>query len=137
MAFFILMIKLMSSDIFFPFLYHSKLLNHCWVTTSGVCWVKSERLKNETNHLRLVGYSFNKQGNFLLRLALDSDKISRSFHLPTRIMKVHGRALTRFSNVFSPSSLNTTLLSEGCILEMAASMKIVGQTYTAKRTREM
>lgn len=96
MAFSILTIKFMSSDSI------SKATNSCWVAISGVSWVKSERLKNEANHFRLVGDSFNKQGNFHLRLVLDCCKMSRYLHLPTRIMKVYRRALTGLRHVFSP-----------------------------------
>ena len=39
-----------------------------------------ERLKKESEHSRLVGGSFNKQGNFLTRLILGGCELSRSPH---------------------------------------------------------
>ena len=41
----------------------------------------------------------------------------QSPHPTARILKVYTEALTGFSHVFSPDGLNTTLLSQSCILE--------------------
>ena len=73
-----------------------------------------ERLKKEVGY-RLVGGSFNKQGNLYMRLG--SHKTSRSLDLPTKILKVYTEALMGFSHVFSPDGLNNTLLSHGSVLE--------------------
>ena len=47
-----------------------------------------------------------------IRLVLGSFKMSRSLHPPTRILKVY-IDLTGFSHMFSPDSLNHTLVSYG------------------------
>ena len=47
-----------------------------------------------------------------VRLVLGSFKMSRSLHPPTRILKVY-IDLTGFSHMFSPDSLNHTLVSYG------------------------
>lgn len=67
-----------------------------------------ERSKKEASHSRLVGSRFNKQGNLHERLALGGCKMSRSLHLPTRILWVYIEALTGFSNIYHPDDLNTT-----------------------------
>ena len=45
-----------------------------------------ERLKKEVDHFRLVGVSFNKQRNFLMRLVLGSQRMRRSLNTPIRIL---------------------------------------------------
>ena len=45
-----------------------------------------ERLKKEADHFRLVGGSFNKQRNFLMRLVLGSQMMRRSLNTPTIIL---------------------------------------------------
>ena len=76
-----------------------------------------ERPKKEADHSRWVGGRFDKKGNLHLRLVLCGHKISRSLHPPIRILKVYIKALTGFSHVFSTDGLNTTLPSQGCVLE--------------------
>ena len=66
--------------------------------------------------LQMVGCRFNKQGNLHMRLVLGNHKVSRPPHLPARILKVYTEALTGFSHIYHPHGLNTTLLSEGCVL---------------------
>ena len=58
--------------------------------------------------------------------------MSRSLQLPARIWKVYTEALTGFSHVFSITGLNNTSLSQGYVLETAASMGRVGRTYIPK-----
>ena len=88
-----------------------------------------ERPKKEADNLRLAGDRFNKQGNLPIRLVLSGCKTRRSLHLPATIIKVYIEALMEFNNIFSPDSLNITSLSQGYILEMTASVGIVGRTY--------
>lgn len=64
---------------------------------------------------RMVGGSFNKQGNLHMRLILDD--------LPTpthQILNVYREALTGVSRVYWPDTLNTTLLTQGCVLGAAS-----------------
>ena len=49
--------------------------------------------------------------------------------LLTRILKVYIKALTGFSHIYRSDCLNNTLLSQGCILEMAPFVRTVGGTY--------
>ena len=60
--------------------------------------------------------------------------MSRSLHLPTRILKVYIDVLIGFSDIFSPDHLNT-LLSQDCVLEEAPPVGTVGKLYIP-RTRE-
>lgn len=54
-----------------------------------------ERLKKEADHFRLVGGSFNQQGNLHSRLVLGGCKMSRSLYWPTRILEVYRQRPTR------------------------------------------
>lgn len=63
-------------------------------------------------------------------------KTSRSPHPPTRILKVYIVALTGFSHIISPDVLNTTLFFQGYILQMAASMRIVGNVFSTVRIED-
>ena len=72
-----------------------------------------ERPKKEAGNSRLVGGSFNKQGNLHTGLAFDGCKVNISLHLPTRILKVYIEALTGFGNIFSPDGLNTSSVRGG------------------------
>ena len=74
------------------------------------------------DHFRLVSGSFNQQGSLHMRLVLGGCKMSRSPHLPARILKVYIEVLTGFSHEFSPDGLNNILISQGCALEMAPAM---------------
>lgn len=88
-----------------------------------------KRLKKEAKYSSLVVDPFNKQDNLHTRLALDNHKISRSLHLPTRILKIYREDLTWFSPLFNPDSLSNALLSQGCILEIAPCVGMMGKTY--------
>ena len=79
-----------------------------------------ERRKKEAGWPILEGGSFNEQGNFLKRLDLGSPKTSRFLRPPTRILKVSIEASNGFGHILSPISLNTTFLSQGCILRAAS-----------------
>ena len=85
-----------------------------------------EKPKKKADHSRLVGGRFNMQG--ILHM-------SRSLHSDARILKLYIEDLMEYSHVISPNGLNTTLLSHGCIHEMAASVGIVGRVYIP-RTEE-
>ena len=63
---------------------------------------------------------FNKQGKLLTRLALGSQKTSRSRHPPARILEVYTETLTGFSHVHCPDGFNNTLLSQGRVPENSA-----------------
>lgn len=65
------------------------------------CTEGKERLKEEADHCRSVGGSFNKQGNLLTRLVLVGHKMSRSWHPVARIINVYIEALAGFSHIWS------------------------------------
>lgn len=73
--------------------------------------------KNREDHSRLVGGKFNKQRSLHTRLLLGGHKISGSPRPP----EVCVENLTGFSHIYSPDGLNSTLLSQSCILELAPS----------------
>jgi len=89
--------------------------------------------RKEADHPTLGGGSFNKQGKLHIRLVLGGRKMSRSLHLPTRILRVYIEALMGFSHIQSPDGLNNTFLSQGYILEMAPTMGRVSRTYIPRR----
>ena len=73
-----------------------------------------------------MGRSFNKQGNLHMRFVLGSLEMSRSLDLPTRIFNIYLEVLRELRHISHPDSLNNILLSLGCILELAASIAIIG-----------
>lgn len=77
--------------------------------------------KNREDHSRLVGGKFNKERSLHTRLLLGGHKISGSPRPP----KVCVENLTGFSHVYSPDGLNSTLLSQSCILELAPSERSI------------
>ena len=89
----------------------------CWFGNWSPYTEGKKRPRKETDHSRLVNGGFNKQENLCTRLILGSHKRSRSPQAPARILKVCIELLTKFSHVSSPDGLNSTLLSQGCVLE--------------------
>lgn len=73
-----------------------------------------------------------KQRTFFMRLVLGSCKMSRSPHLPARILNMYLESLSGFGHVFCTDGLNNTLLSPSCILKMAPAMGNVGRMYMPK-----
>ena len=58
--------------------------------------------------------------------------MSRSSHLPTRIVKAYIGALTEFSQIYYPDGLNNTFLSQGYILENGSHCGNSGQNIHSK-----
>ena len=87
------------------------------------------RKRKKENHSRLVGGSFNKQGNLHLRLFL-GHKMSKSLHLPVRIIKIYMEALIELYHKYHPSGLNNTLFSQGCVLKNNSHRVNCGQNLT-------
>ena len=77
---------------------------------------------------RQVGGNFNKQRNLHMQLIT-----GLCTHSPESSEYREFSAL--FIHVQYPSGLNTTLLSQGCVLEMAQSMGIVGGSYIVRAGR--
>lgn len=63
-----------------------------------------------------------------MRLVLSGLKMSRSPHLPARILKDCIEALPGFGCTFSADALNT-LLSQGYVLGTAPTVGMVGRVY--------
>ena len=109
----------------------------CWFTVLGVSpggnlnldVEGKERTKKEADPSRLVGGSFHKQGHLTTRLLSGSCKMSRSLPPPARILGVYIEALVGFSLMYRPDGLNTTSLSQGCVLEMAPAMGTGGRMH--------
>lgn len=109
-----------------------------WFAKSGVPWMKSETGPHggqgeteETDHSRWVGGRCNEQRNLHMGFVSCSCKMSVFLHTLIRILKVCTEALTDFSHACSPDGLNI-LLSQGYVLEAAASMGIAGWTYVPR-----
>ena len=66
-----------------------------------------ERSKKDAGHSRSGGSRFNKQGNLYMRLVLGGCKMSRSLHLPSRILRVYLEALTGFIHDYHPDGHKT------------------------------
>lgn len=92
-----------------------------------LCKWRARRLRD--SHSRLLGDDFNKQENSHTRLILSCQKMSRSPHLPARILKFMLRTQQGPVHRSSPDGLNYTLLSQSCILEIAPSAGTVGRIY--------
>ena len=60
--------------------------------------------------------------------------MSKSLHLPSRILKVYIENLTGLSYVYPPDSLSNTFLSGGCVLEKGSNCGNSEHTYIS-RTR--
>lgn len=56
-------------------------------------------------------------------------KRDRPLTLPARVLSVYIEATPGFSCVHSPDGLNSTVLSPGCILEVAPTVGIMGRKY--------
>lgn len=65
------------------------------------------RKRKKANHSRLVGGSFNKQGNLHLRL-FSGHKMSRSLQLPARILKIYMEALIGVTSTYTIQLVSTT-----------------------------
>ena len=87
------------------------------------------RKRKKANHSRLVGGSFNKQGNLHLRL-FSGHKMSRSLQLPARILKIYMEALIELHHIYHPDGLNNTLFSQGCVLKNNSHCVNCGQNLT-------
>lgn len=81
-----------------------------WFSAWAVYTVVKEKPKTKADHYKLVGGSFNKLEKLCARILLGIYKTSRYPHQPARILKVYTEALTEFSNVHHPDSLNNTML---------------------------
>ena len=77
----------------------------------------------------MVGGRFNKQGNLHTRPVLGRHRTSRSWHPPTGILQVYVAALTGFGQGHFPEGLNTTPLSQGCLLKRAPTVGMEGREY--------
>lgn len=77
-------------------------------------------MKKEADDSILVGGRFHKQRNLCTRLVLGGCRVDR-------ILKVYTEALTGFSHVVTPDGLNSTLLSQGCVLELALTVGTVSR----------
>lgn len=84
--------------------------------SQGLCWLAP--YVEEAENSRLVCGSFNKRGNTCIWGW--SQVTARQVNLHTHMLK-HG-----FSHVSSPDGLKNTLLSQGCTLETAPSVAMVG-----------
>lgn len=77
-----------------------------------------EKPKKEAGHSRLVGGSFIQQGNSCMRLVLGHCKMTRSLHLSAIILSLYKDLTSHIpsSHVYHPDGLNTTILSQVCVL---------------------
>lgn len=91
-----------------------------------------ERPKKKAERHTLVVGGFNKQGNFLLRLVLGCHTACGSPRPPARILNVYGEALTGFSHVHSPGSLNTTITVSKLCPWVASNSGRASRTYIPK-----
>lgn len=91
----------------------------------------------EADHPRLAGDRFNKEGNLHRKLVLGSCKMSGSLRPPAGILEVFIETLTGCSNIYHPYVLNNTLLSQGYIFEVVASMGIAGRMYIPRIREEV
>ena len=95
-----------------------------------------ERPEKVRGHSRLVGDRFKKQGNVPQTLVLCGCKLSQFSHPPAKILKIYTGVLSGFSHIpSSGSSLNTTILFQGCVLG-EASVGRKSEKIDIQRTRK-
>ena len=109
----------------------------CWFANWHLYIKGKERWKKEAAHTRFVSDKFHKLGDLSMRLVFGSSKISRFQHPPVRVLKVCIKVLTKFGHLLSPDGLNNTFLSQGYVLETAASMRIVRGTYISRTAEQV
>ena len=89
-----------------------------------------ERRKKKADHSRLVGGSFNTQGNLHTRLVLVSARqVDLCTHPPARILKVYIEDLTESSHTCSTGGLNNILLSPGSVCRAASKEGKTSRTH--------
>lgn len=67
--------------------------------------------------LQMAGGRFNKQGNWDARIVVGDHEMSRSLHLPSRILKkVYIDTLPGFSHIYHLDCFSSTLLPHFCVL---------------------
>lgn len=81
--------------------------------------------KVRCSHCRLVGGRFNEQRHSHMRFRQPRGKQTST--PPHQILKVYIKALTGFSEAYCSDDLNTTLLSQGWVLETAPSVDMGGR----------
>lgn len=99
-------------------------------------FVCKKRLKKETDLLHIGGWKFYKARELTDEAYLGGHKRIRFLHLPARNLKVYIQALTGFNHIYHSDDLNTTSVSQGCILKTVSSMgkiKTVHIPRTGKR----
>lgn len=80
----------------------------------------------------MVAGRSNKQENYLTRLVFGCREASESLPLPARILEDYTESLRRFGHISSPEVYHT-VLSQGCVFEIALGVGMVGRT-SAPRT---
>lgn len=88
-----------------------------------------ERTKKEADPLQTGRWQLSQARALTTRLVSGSCKMSRSLPSPARILGVYVEALVGFSHMYCPGGLNTTSLSQGCVLEMAPAIGTGGRMY--------
>lgn len=105
------------------------------------CWFKhwplySQRARRDQRKGQTtpdwLGGRFNRQENLLTSLVLGIHKMSRSLHLPNRILEVFREALTGFTPMPSPDVFCNILLSQGYVHENSSHGGGGGAEHTSK-----
>ena len=103
----------------------------CWFASRPLYMEGEEKSKNEEGHSRSEGSRFKKQGNFHRKLASGSQTTKRSPCLPDRIVSLY-RGPNGAQSVYHRESLNSTLLSQGCVFENDSHRGNGGQNIHSK-----
>lgn len=83
-----------------------------------------ESPRKREGHYRFVGGGFKKQGNLHMRFVSSSLKMSRLPIACQNLTSLH-KGLTWVQSCLQSEDLNSTVLSESCILEMAPRAGVV------------
>ena len=70
-----------------------------------------------------------------MKLGLGGCKMSRSLHLPGRILKIYMVTLISFKHINHPDDINNKLLFQGCVLENSCCFGNSGQNEHLKDGR--
>ena len=99
-----------------PVLWSPGSLANSWFTNLFLYTKGKGRSKKEADHCRLIGGSFNQQGNLQELYWLATRWLDRRTHLPSLYnLKFYIELLTGFSHVYHPDGLNNTLLWRLCL----------------------
>lgn len=91
--------------------------------------------RKKQNHPDWQVAGLTSKGNLRTRFVIY--KVSRSWHIPTRILKFYREESTGFSHVYNPDGFNSTLLSQGCVFGATSSSGRAGSALIPRSSSQV